>query len=69
MSFLDKARKSTGDTARERLAAIFTQPLEPEVIHVLKALAAVEGKAQVNFPALGLNSEDLAALAKEVIAA
>lgn len=51
MSFLDKARKSTGDTARERLAAIFTQPLEPEVIHVLKALAAVEGKAQVNLPA------------------
>lgn len=33
------------------MAAIFTQPLEPEVIHALKALAAVEGKAKVNLPA------------------
>lgn len=69
MSFLGKASKSTGDTARERLAAIFAQPLEPEVIQALKALAGVEGKAQANLPALGLNAEDLAALAKEVIAA
>lgn len=36
---LDKNDKNTFDSAKERLAAIFNQPLEPNVIHALKALA------------------------------
>lgn len=59
---------SAANSARERLAQLFLQPLQPEVISALKALAGVEGKAQVNLPALGLSAEDLSALAKEVAA-
>lgn len=61
--------RCSGGTARDRLAAIFAQPLQPEVIQAYKALADVDGKAQLNLPALGLNAEDLATLSKEVTAA
>lgn len=66
LAALGHGNRAMADTARERLAAIFAQPLQPEVVHALKALTSVEGKAQVNLPALGLNAEDLIAMASEV---
>lgn len=69
ISLLGQSSSSTSNSARDRLAQIFVQLLRSEVIHALKALASVEGKAQVNLPALGLNAEDLTALAKEVAVA
>lgn len=69
MAALGQVSKTAGGTARERLATIFAQPLQPEVVQALKALTGIEGKAQVDLPALNLSAEDLAALAGEVVAA
>lgn len=69
MADLGHPTTSTASSTRDRLAQLFAQPLQPEVICALKALVGVEGKAHVNLPALGLSAEDLTALAKEVAAA
>lgn len=59
---------SSGGSAKDRLARLFAQPLQPEVLAALRALTGVEGKAQVNLPALGLSAEELTTLATEVAA-
>lgn len=69
LAALGQGSKTSDDTARERVAAIFAQPLQPEVVHALKSLTGVEGKAQVHLLALNLSAEDLATLASEVAVA
>lgn len=69
MAFVSKTRRNTIGAEKGMLAAIFAQPLEPEVIHALKDLTSVEGMEQVDLPALGLSTEDLTMLGKEVVEA
>lgn len=64
MAFLNKIGKSTVSAKKDTLTAIFSQPLELEVIHALKVLTGVEGKEQVDMLALGLNAEDLSRWAR-----
>lgn len=59
----------TGGTAKDKFISLFSNPLEPETIQAIRALAAVDGKAQVDLPALGLNAEDLSMLVQEIEAA
>lgn len=48
---------------------MFKQSLEPNTILAFGALVGTNGKEQVHLPAMGLNTEDIDVLGREVAAA
>lgn len=67
-SVVSMARK-LNEAAKESFISILSNPLDQDVVQAIKALVGIEGKAQVDLPAMGLTVEDLSALAQEIAAA
>lgn len=55
--------------AHEKIASLFSTPLDQETIQAIRGLAGIDGKAQVDLPTMGLTAEDLSALSREITTA
>lgn len=53
---------------KDSFEAMFSKPLEPGTIIALRALAGIEGRSQVELPALGFSAEDLVGLGNKIAA-